>query len=128
MRGEKGIVEAAQGGDELLIIGARLNWKNIYARAAQGTTIQCIGQGIDIPTGTTRGIDEDDSRQAGNHDISGWAELLDRWRSQLEGLGAEFVGGEAAVIPADPKKTCQYCDLFPLCRIDEIARLSEDTE
>jgi hypothetical protein len=69
-----------------------------------------------------------DSRQAGNHDISGWAELLDRWRSQLEGLGAEFVGGEAAVIPADPKKTCQYCDLFPLCRIDEIARLSEDTE
>jgi probable DNA repair protein len=67
-----------------------------------------------------------ESRQAGIFDISGWAELLDRWRCQLEELSAEFVGGEAAVSPADPKKSCQYCDLFALCRIDEIALLAED--
>lgn len=69
-----------------------------------------------------------DSRQAGIHDISGWTELLNRWRSQLETLGAEFVEGNAAVTPADLKKSCQYCDLFSLCRIDEITLLVEDPE
>ena len=97
-----------------------------FARVRPGECgLKGVARGADLLPGVEAFAD---SRQAGNHDISGWTELLDRWRSQLEGLGAEFVGGEAAVIPADPKKTCQYCDLFPLCRIDEIERLSEDTE
>lgn len=95
-----------------------------FARVRLGECgLKGVARGADLLPGVEAFAD---SRQAGAFDISGWEELLDRWRRQLEELSAEFVGGEAAVSPADPKKSCQYCDLFPLCRIDEIALLAED--
>jgi probable DNA repair protein len=48
-----------------------------------------------------------------------WAGVLADWRATLEALGAAFRAGRAEVDPKDPRKTCQYCQLTPLCRITE---------
>jgi probable DNA repair protein len=55
-----------------------------------------------------------------------WPALLERWRLRLEELAASFGAGHAAVAPVDPLKACRYCDLSPLCRIDEIATYSPE--
>jgi len=59
------------------------------------------------------------SRIAEKHDLEGWEDLLERWRTRLDALGHAFAEGDAAVDPVDPQKACRNCDLAPLCRIDE---------
>ena len=51
--------------------------------------------------------------------ITAWSELLVFWRQQIQKLAEDFVAGEAAVQPYDLVKSCQYCDLFGVCRIQE---------
>lgn len=41
------------------------------------------------------------------------------WTRAVDGLGASFVRGDAAVDPKYGAKTCELCDLQPLCRIGE---------
>ncbi len=60
--------------------------------------------------------------------LDDWPELLERWRTQLAELGGEFARGWAAVAPVSPKKACQFCDLAPLCRIDETLADDEEVE
>ena len=48
-----------------------------------------------------------------------WPALLAHWRATLESLGAEFRAGLASVDPRDYPATCRYCELTPLCRIQE---------
>jgi len=48
-----------------------------------------------------------------------WEALLEEWRRVLEKLGEDFRAGRAPVDPKDGSKTCQYCELTPLCRIHE---------
>jgi probable DNA repair protein len=55
-----------------------------------------------------------------------WAEVLETWRTTLEHLGEAFRNGEAAVDPKHYAATCQYCDLTPLCRINELTVLDGD--
>lgn len=57
--------------------------------------------------------------QAAARGITDWSQLLADWRQQLEKLAEEFVAGVAAVRPYDLKRSCQYCDLSGLCRINE---------
>jgi probable DNA repair protein len=52
-------------------------------------------------------------------DYDSWEELLAGWRYELEALGKEFASGEARVDPKRGEQTCRYCDLKPLCRINE---------
>ena len=47
-----------------------------------------------------------------------WAEQLLLWRTQLEQLANNFCAGDVAVRPLHAKKTCEYCHLKSLCRID----------
>ncbi len=68
------------------------------------------------------------SKAAEKAGIADWPALLARWRQQLSKLGDEFARGHAAVDPVSYKKACQYCDLSGLCRIDEIATPTEETE
>ena len=49
-----------------------------------------------------------------------WAELQEEWRGNLERLAAEFREGVADVDPKEGAKTCQYCDMTTLCRINEL--------
>jgi ATP-dependent helicase/nuclease subunit B len=47
------------------------------------------------------------------------AAMLESWRNALLDLGQQFLRGEAQVNPKQYPKTCEFCDLSPLCRIAE---------
>ena len=63
----------------------------------------------------------DKQRSGAAKDYGSWADLLAGWRHELEMLGQEFAAGEARVDPKRGDETCRYCDLKPLCRINERA-------
>lgn len=50
--------------------------------------------------------------------ILSWDQLLCEWKKTLETLANDFCEGVAAVDPATVT-TCQYCELSPLCRIND---------
>ena len=52
-------------------------------------------------------------------------EKIDDWHDVLDQLGEDFREGRAAVDPKDRRKTCQYCALPTLCRINETERSSD---
>ena len=52
----------------------------------------------------------------GRMDVSDWESLNAQWRKTLHALAEAFVQGEAAILPLS--KSCTYCGLQPLCRIN----------
>lgn len=50
-------------------------------------------------------------------EITDWKTLLDHWKKSLEKLGDNFSKGSASVDPL--KSACDYCELKPLCRVNE---------
>ena len=48
-----------------------------------------------------------------------WTDLEQYWRVNLAELGRQFAAGVAAVDPKIANKSCKYCHLSTLCRIDE---------
>jgi probable DNA repair protein len=52
--------------------------------------------------------------------LGSWKALLAEWRRVIEALGEAFRTGDARVAPKDGTKTCEYCDVKPLCRIREL--------
>ncbi len=62
-----------------------------------------------------------------------WGAITTEWGRVLDRLGRAFGAGEAAVDPKDRNKSCQYCDLPPLCRIwerdaDQLKGISPDDQ
>lgn len=58
-----------------------------------------------------------------------WDDLVAGWERELEALGRGFASGDARVDPKRLFKTCELCDLQPLCRVHErFASLSLDEE
>lgn len=59
-----------------------------------------------------------------------WSGLVEDWKKDLETLAGGFASGEAAVDPKYQRnlKTCQNCDLHPLCRVHEKLDAVEDDE
>ncbi len=53
-----------------------------------------------------------------------WATLVARWRSQLDGLAAEFLQGRADPTPSP--RACGYCPLGSLCRVQQREAQSDD--
>lgn len=49
-----------------------------------------------------------------------WPALLADWRRVLDALGEAFRAGDARVSPKMAVLTCEYCDLGPLCRVQEL--------
>lgn len=47
------------------------------------------------------------------------AQQESEWKEEIERLGREFVYGRAEVNPRDYPKTCEYCGLQAVCRIQE---------
>ena len=66
--------------------------------------------------------------RASDMGISDWSELLIFWRHQLDQLAEDFANGKAAVQPFDREKSCRYCDLTGICRIQEISLGGADDE
>lgn len=52
--------------------------------------------------------------------IEDWADLLAFWSAELDRLADDFFSGQAQVRPFSLKRSCQYCDLAGLCRIDDV--------
>ena len=52
-------------------------------------------------------------------ELDSWSKLLERWENDLTKLSDDFYNGVAKVDPKDPPKTCAYCEIKPLCRINE---------
>lgn len=57
-----------------------------------------------------------------------WQVQQGLWRDALATLAREFRQGRAAADPKDGHKTCQFCDLGPLCRINELHGLALSEE
>jgi probable DNA repair protein len=53
-----------------------------------------------------------------------WDDFLSNAKDAVENLAAEFVRGEAVVRP----RTCEYCKIGPICRVNETAALDEDED
>ena len=49
-----------------------------------------------------------------------WQVQQGLWRDALTNLAQEFRQGRAVVAPKEGAKSCAYCDLGPLCRINEL--------
>ena len=56
---------------------------------------------------------------SGSAPAASWEAVLGGWRNELEALGEDFRLGDARVAPKNPAQTCRYCEVRPLCRIDE---------
>ncbi|NOZ52256.1 MAG: PD-(D/E)XK nuclease family protein [Gammaproteobacteria bacterium] len=53
-------------------------------------------------------------------EMNSWSDVLHDWRATMERLGEAFRGGKASVDPKQYPQTCTYCELKPLCRINEM--------
>ena len=60
--------------------------------------------------------------------LASWQAVLQEWRQTMERLAEAFASGEAQVDPKHYPATCTYCDLKPLCRINETKRLEDFSE
>jgi ATP-dependent helicase/nuclease subunit B len=49
-----------------------------------------------------------------------WKALLAEWRRVIDALGEAFRTGDARVAPKNGARTCEHCDVGPLCRIREL--------
>jgi len=54
--------------------------------------------------------------------------LLQAWRAYIERMAEDFLAGDAAVDPRDYPRTCERCDLQPVCRIEENDRVLVNEE
>ena len=59
-------------------------------------------------------------------DTSSWPQVLSDWQATMESLAKDFRNGEASVDPKNYPVTCQYCELKPLCRVNEFTVLDGD--
>lgn len=59
-------------------------------------------------------------RGAGDEAAEQWRQRTAQWATELAHLADEFAAGWALADPKRGAATCRYCDLQPLCRIDEM--------
>ena len=57
--------------------------------------------------------------QADELDIHDWAGLLVVWKQEIHQLAEDFVSGKADVSPYDTERSCRFCDLSGICRIQD---------
>jgi probable DNA repair protein len=50
--------------------------------------------------------------------VQGWQPLMAHWQKVLEALARDFIAGKAVVDPKQPSKTCSYCHLASVCRVE----------
>ncbi|MCC6587872.1 MAG: PD-(D/E)XK nuclease family protein [Bryobacterales bacterium] len=62
----------------------------------------------------------------GTKTLGNFAETVAAWRPVLENLARDFMHGESKVDPKDKGKTCQWCHLETLCRLNEKAMREEE--
>ncbi len=58
-----------------------------------------------------------------NDRFAGMEDIVDHWRSGLEVLAGELARGHAPVSPVSVHKSCRYCPLGMVCRINELLEM-----
>ncbi|MEP5763126.1 MAG: PD-(D/E)XK nuclease family protein [Halieaceae bacterium] len=95
---------ALLAGDEL----AGLGFGVINAREVELRGLGEEGAGSSINT---------DIARASKGEIEDWQSLRVHWETVLRRLADDFVAGRAAVDPVDRRRSCNYCGLESLCRV-----------
>ncbi len=72
---------------------------------------RCAFQGVSKDEAVAKGISQSKID---------WGVQQGIWRDALTTLAKEFRQGRAVVDPKEGNKSCQFCDLGPLCRINEL--------
>lgn len=75
---------------------------------------------VDFPSRCT-------GRGAGDDAAEQWRQRTGEWATELANLADEFAAGWALADPKRGAATCRYCDLQPLCRIDEMPGGRDDS-
>jgi probable DNA repair protein len=91
----------------------------------------CLYKGIVRHEGLFPGLPRTGSRYAELHEAGRrLPETTANWREVLHRLMAEFLAGRAEIQPVRGRTSCNnvYCELQPLCRIDELEQLQERRE
>ncbi len=79
-------------------------------------------KGVAEETGIACGIRALEEIKSAAEEFQSWSELKRAWRARLNALADEFLRGDARVAPKDVNRTCAYCDIRPVCRINEILK------
>jgi probable DNA repair protein len=95
------------------------NLKGVLLARVRDDMMKFIGRAED-----PKAVMPDDSKLIKLYD----ATMLESWRNALLDLGRQFLRGEAQVNPKQYPKTCEFCDLSPLCRIAENDPVSSGDE
>jgi ATP-dependent helicase/nuclease subunit B len=53
---------------------------------------------------------------------------ITEWRKELEDLASAFLAGNAEVDPKFARKTCKFCHVDALCRVNEHERAAQSEE
>ncbi|MYB89914.1 MAG: hypothetical protein F4X93_08185 [Proteobacteria bacterium] len=100
----------------------------LYSLAVSGNVAGLLFAQVRSGAMAFKGVVEDEDMIGGvrawnrlqqTRDSESWFEVLYSWRIAMEALGEAFCEGEAAVDPKQYPHTCRYCELGPLCRVDE---------
>lgn len=88
-----------------------------------GDPVKFVAMGEDLGLGKAGGkpLEQQTTGAA-----STWQQLVGQWHTALHRLAEDFLGGAAEVAPQPG--ACQYCDLAPVCRINQLRELSEPEE
>jgi ATP-dependent helicase/nuclease subunit B len=112
----------------------------LYSMAVGGNIAGVLFAQVKAGSMAFNGVAEDEGlvpgvksyeRLAQTREANSWSDVLRDWRATMERLGETFRNGEALVDPKQYPVTCIYCELKPLCRINELTVLdgeSSDTE
>jgi hypothetical protein len=58
--------------------------------------------------------------------VDAWPAIRASYAARLTAIAAEFANGDARIRPS--KKACEYCDLTPLCRRNEVGGIGSEGE
>ncbi|TAN60825.1 hypothetical protein EPN18_07875 [bacterium] len=82
-----------------------------------------ISNSADILPGV-KPLEADKFREKSGPEPPSWDGLMANWKVTVETLANDFLAGRAGVNPLEPK-TCLYCGLAPLCRINDIGLIAD---
>lgn len=108
----------------------------LYSMAVGGNIAGVLFAQVKAGGMAFNGVTEDDGLAPGvksyqtlkqTREAISWSDVLRDWRATMERLGETFRSGEALVDPKQYPVTCTYCELKPLCRINELTVLDGES-
>ena len=88
----------------------------VFARVKAGDF--CFN-GLARREGLLPGVSTVEKSRTASKAFRDWDDMLAKWRSAVERLGAGYSRGDANVDPKDGPKTCERCDQQTFCRVSE---------